>query len=388
MLDTVTLRIAFSLVAFSVLVLFYVGTYRGTRSAFSGWWVLSLLLYLVSAVMFLLNGTSVQALANPVGDMFGVAGSACVFAAASSLRLWQPPRLVLVAPAVAVLVIALLDDPAHDVWAGGPAFLGAMWCYYLLGTRQLWLIWRSRSESESAGHAFDVAVLSMTVCSGLVTVFYFLRWSLFLLVGPDSRLFNETVGPQSTTLLLLVLLVVVTYNMSALSQSQLTHELRVAATHDTLTGLLNRGAFEARAEEFVRRSRHEPSPGYVVMADFDDFKLLNDHYGHASGDQALAAFGTACRAELRDGEVAARLGGDEFVLLLPHRESRPPEQTVASIGRRLAAGGRRGDHPLPTVSFGIAAVDCAAGLEVSLARADAALYRAKGSGFGNAVRAE
>jgi diguanylate cyclase (GGDEF)-like protein len=387
-LDTITLRIAFSLIALCVLVLFYVGTYCSTRSAFSGWWVLSLLCYLLSAVLFLLNGTPVQVVANPAGNLVAIVGSACVYAAASSLRQWQPPLVGLLAPAVLVFVLSLLDDPAHDVWAGGPFFLAAMWGYYVLGTRELWLVWRSRSQSVSAGHAYDVAVLSMTACSALVGSFYFVRWCLFLTVGPDSDLFAQIGGAQITTLLLMILLVVVTFNMSALSQSQLTHELRVAATHDALTGLLNRGAFEARAEEFVRRSRHQPEPGFVVMADFDDFKLLNDHYGHASGDDALVAFGVACRAELRDGEVAARLGGDEFVLLLPPGGHRSPEETVSAIGRRLAAGARRGDHPLPTVSFGIAEVDFAAGLEVSLARADAALYRAKGSGFGNAVRAE
>jgi diguanylate cyclase (GGDEF)-like protein len=387
-LDTVTLRLAFSLTACCVLVLSYVGTYRETRSAFSGWWVLSLLLYPVSAGLFLLNGTPVQVIANPLGNFVAVVGSACVFAAAASLRQWQPSPVVLFAPAGLVLLVSLLDDPAHDVWAGGAVFLVGMWGYYLLGTRELWLVRRSPSQRESPSRPYDVAVLSMSVCSGLVTVFYFLRWCLFLTVGPDSGLFTILVGPQITTLLLMVLLVAVTFNMSALSQSQLTQELQRAATHDPLTGLLNRAAFEMKAEEFVRRSRHRQSGGFVVMADFDDFKLLNDHHGHASGDAALAAFGAACRAELRDGEVAARVGGDEFVLLLPERDHRPPEDTVAAIGRRLTASTRRGDNPLPTVSFGIAELDREAGLDVSLARADAALYRAKRSGLGNVVRSD
>jgi diguanylate cyclase (GGDEF)-like protein len=265
-----------------------------------------------------------------------------------------------------------------------------MCLYYVLGTRELIRSWRQRAQSESSGRAYAVAIMSMTVCSGAVAVFYFLRWLLFVTLGPESDVFHAAVGAQVTTMVLMLLLVVVTFNMSALSHSQLTHELTIAATQDSLTGLVNRAEFAARAEEFIRRSRHHAPgvpPGYVVMADFDDFKLLNDHYGHASGDAALAAFGSASRAELRDGDVAARLGGDEFVLLLPYREGRPPEQTVGAISDRLAAGARRGEHPLPTVSFGVAEVDCAAGLEVSLARADAALYRAKGSGFGRVVRA-
>jgi diguanylate cyclase (GGDEF)-like protein len=387
-LDTVTLRITFSLVALCVLVLFYVGTYRGTRSAFSGWWVLSLVLYFVSAVLFLFNDSDIQVVANPAANFAAVLGSACVYAAGRSLRQRRTSAGVLWLPAGIVLVVSLLDDPAHDVWTGGPVYLAAIFGYYLMGTWEVWRAWRQRAESHTASPGYDVALLSMTACSAVVTVFYAIRWCLFVTAGPDSDVFDHLVGSDVTTLLLLLLLVVVTFNMSALAQSQLTDELRVAATRDGLTGLLNRSAFGVRAETFVRRARHAAAPGYVVMADFDDFKLLNDHYGHASGDDALAAFGSACRAELREGDVAARLGGDEFVLLLPHRDGRTPEETVAALAGRLAAGARRGDHPLPTVSFGIAEVDCAAGLEVCLARADAALYRAKGTGFGNAVRAD
>lgn len=388
MLDTVTLRITFSLVAFCVLILFYAGTYRGTRSAFSGWWVLSLLLYLVSAVLFLFNDSPVQVVANPLANTAAVLGSACVYAAGRSLNQSRASPLIMLAPAGIVLVASLLDDPVHDVWTGGRVYLVAIWGYYLIGTRELWRAWRLRAENQSASHGYDVALQSMTACSAVVAVYYFIRWCLFLAVGPNSDLFLTLAGGNVTTLLLLVLLVVVTFNMSALAQSQLTDELRTAATRDALTGLLNRSAFETWAEAFVRGSRHLEVPGYVVMADFDDFKLLNDHYGHASGDDALAAFGSACRSELGEGDVAARLGGDEFVLLLPHRETRSPEETLRAIGERLAEGARRGDHPLPTVSFGIAEVDRAAGIEVSLARADAALYRAKRSGFGNVVRSE
>jgi diguanylate cyclase (GGDEF)-like protein len=189
-------------------------------------------------------------------------------------------------------------------------------------------------------------------------------------------------------MLLMVLLVVVTFNMSALAQSQLTRELQVAVAHDPLTGLLNRPAFQERAEELIAQAGGTDLCGYVVMSDFDDFKLLNDHYGHPTGDAVLVAFGAACRAELPSGDVAARLGGDEFALLLRPRPERPPEQTLAAISRRLAGGAARGAHPLPSVSFGICELDAEHGLAPALARADAALYRAKASGFGSVVRAD
>ena len=190
MLDTVTLRLSFGLIALCVLVLFYAATYRSTRSAFSGWWVLSLLLYLVSSSLFLLDGTSVQAVANPVGNAFGVGGSACVWAAAASLRGRRLPWTWLVVPPLLVLAASLLDDPAHDVWAGGPLFLAGMCAYFVLATRELSVLWRERPRGTRADRTYDAALLSMTASSGLVAVFYLLRWLLFLAVGPDSPTFR------------------------------------------------------------------------------------------------------------------------------------------------------------------------------------------------------
>ena len=381
-----TLRVAFGLIALCVLVLFYVATYRSTRSAFSAWWLLSLAAYLSSSVLFLLNGTPVQAVANPAGNLFGVAGSACVWAAASSLRDRRPPRPGLLVPPLLVFVASLLDDPAHDVWAGGTVFLTAMSAYYALGTRELWLLWRVRPRGGRADTTYDAAISSMAVSSALVALFYFLRLCVFTTAGPDSVLFTHYVGAQTTTLLLLVLLVVVTFNMSALAQYQLTRELQLAAMRDPLTGLLNRAGFQRRTDEVLAKA--SGPCGYVVMSDFDDFKLLNDHYGHATGDAVLAAFGAACQAELRPDDVAGRVGGDEFVLLLANGSDDAVERTLGAISKRLAEGAARGAYPLPSVSFGVAPLDPEAGLDTALARADAALYRAKRSGFGHVVRAD
>jgi diguanylate cyclase (GGDEF)-like protein len=350
--------------------------------------VLSLLLYLLSSALFLLNGTSLQQVANPLGNACGVAGSACVWAAASSLRDRRLPPTWLIVPPLVVLAASLLDDPGRDIWAGGPFFLLGLGGYMALATRDLWTLWRGRPRGAQADSTYDAALLSMTVSSGVVAAFYFVRWCLFVTIGPAAPAFRYVVGAQATTLLLMVLLVTVTFNMSALAQAQLTRELQVAATHDPLTGLLNRAAFQEGAEEHLAQAGGQGSRGYVVMADFDDFKLLNDHYGHPTGDAVLAAFGAACRGELLPGDLAARLGGDEFALLLRQRSGRAPEQTLEGIGRRLAAGAARGVHPLPSVSFGISELDPQEGLKQSLARADAALYRAKGTGFGSMVRAD
>ncbi|MDH2415589.1 GGDEF domain-containing protein [Nocardioides sp. CER19] len=392
MLDTVTLRVAFGLIALCGLVLFYAAAYRPTRSAFSGWWVLSLLCFLCSSSLFLSDNTSLQAVGEPLGKMFSVLGSACVWAAASSMRETMRDRRLpatwMVVPPVVVLLIALLDDPADKVWGGGAALLAGMTGYFALSARDMWLTWHERPVGGRRDAAYDAAVISMTALSVLVAAFYLLRLLLFVAFGPDSQVFEKVVGSQPTTLALMLLLVTVTFNMSSLSQAQLTRELQVAASQDPLTGLLNRAAFRQRVEELMTSAHRRAVCGYLVMSDFDDFKLLNDHYGHATGDAVLTAFGAACTAELRQRDLAARIGGDEFVLLLEERSDRRPEDVLQAVNKRLEAGAARGAHPLPTVSFGISELDPKDGLDACLARADAALYRAKGSGFGAVVRAD
>ena len=88
------------------------------------------------------------------------------------------------------------------------------------------------------------------------------------------------------------------------------------ASHDALTGLLNRRSYELLLDQAVSRARRYGWPFALVLLDLDDFKVLNDRYGHAAGDAALRAVGAELRAALRGGDVAARLGGDEFALLV------------------------------------------------------------------------
>jgi diguanylate cyclase (GGDEF)-like protein len=98
----------------------------------------------------------------------------------------------------------------------------------------------------------------------------------------------------------------------ALRMDLLVHD----ASHDSLTGLLNRRSYELLLGQAVSRARRYGWPFALVLLDLDNFKVVNDHYGHAAGDSALQAVGAELRASLRSGDVAARLGGDEFALLV------------------------------------------------------------------------
>jgi diguanylate cyclase (GGDEF)-like protein len=118
------------------------------------------------------------------------------------------------------------------------------------------------------------------------------------------------------------------------------------ASHDALTGLLNRRSYELLLDQAVARARRYGWPFALVLLDLDDFKVVNDRYGHAAGDAALRAVGTELRAALRSGDVAARLGGDEFALLVVGVEN------VSSLSPLLGRLKRALERAVPETTVG------------------------------------
>ena len=111
---------------------------------------------------------------------------------------------------------------------------------------------------------------------------------------------------------------------------RLQQELEHQATHDALSGCLNRPAILSFLAEQLKADAAKPEGPAAVFVDLDRFKSANDLYGHAVGDEILAAVGGRLRNILRPGDAAGRLGGDEFLRRLPSRR----------IGDRGAAPGR------------------------------------------------
>jgi diguanylate cyclase (GGDEF)-like protein/PAS domain S-box-containing protein len=98
--------------------------------------------------------------------------------------------------------------------------------------------------------------------------------------------------------------------------AMLSHRLSYQASHDALTGLVNRHEFEARLELALESCRHEGIEHALCFMDLDQFKVVNDTCGHTAGDELLKQLGVRMRATIREADTVARLGGDEFGLLL------------------------------------------------------------------------
>lgn len=378
-LDTATLRVAFGVMALVLGLLFYFSSYRYTRSPYSGWWCLALVFFLAGSAAFLLDGTSHQWWANPLGNVLLVHGGVAVWAGARSLREVRPQRWLFTGVPLVTLVASALDNPATNTWSGGPVFLGAMCLTIGLAARELWRLEPGYSRVR----------MPLAAAAAGMSVFYFGRTVAFLLEGQNGPTFVTYFGSAVTTLVTMVLLVVVSFSMSALSNEQQTRTLRMVATRDDLTGLLNRKAFLDMAAELLADPAVTQGTGALILADLDHFKSVNDTHGHAAGDVALQSFASACLNTVRSTDLVGRYGGEEFVLLLPGASAARAEMITGEISRHLAQVPTAGGLVMPTVSYGVALYDAGtSGVEDLIASADRALYMAKSQGRNRTVHSE
>lgn len=156
-----------------------------------------------------------------------------------------------------------------------------------------------------------------------------------------------------------------------------------AARTDSLTALLNRRAF---TEEGLGCLRNADRAVAVLAFDLDNFKSINDRFGHAAGDRVLQRFAATLRAELERTDIAGRLGGEEFAALLPGADQRIAIETAERVRKSFAAGAAfEGSEIATTVSVGIAMATRSRSLDEVLAEADRAVYTAKRAGR-NCVR--
>jgi diguanylate cyclase (GGDEF)-like protein len=169
----------------------------------------------------------------------------------------------------------------------------------------------------------------------------------------------------------------------AIENERLHRTVKRQAITDELTQLANRRRFTETLAVEVRRAERFGDPLALVLADLDDFKLINDQYGHQTGDEVLRRFADVLRENVRDFDLPVRYGGEEFAVLLPETGLDGGEQ----LARRLQAALQRlrlpeigGDRPPVTASFGVAAFPTARSAEELLSAADGALYRAKAAG--------
>jgi len=189
---------------------------------------------------------------------------------------------------------------------------------------------------------------------------------------------------QATRLLILLLAVLLaSIGFWAYRTKRTQLALRQLAQTDMLTGVDNRHHFTRRAQALLEACRRSGGTAGLVMMDLDNFKAINDRFGHATGDWALREVAKACRQVCRDKDLLGRLGGEEFAFLLVDRDL-GTSTTIARKCRELIAAIDSSDsgHAFRlTASFGVSGTSaCGFNLDALLAQADDALYRSKREG--------
>ncbi|NRF68033.1 GGDEF domain-containing protein [Aquincola sp. S2] len=162
-------------------------------------------------------------------------------------------------------------------------------------------------------------------------------------------------------------------------------QMEKLATHDGLTGCLNRSTIDAMLSHALERGRRDRSPVSFVLLDLDHFKLVNDQHGHRTGDAVLRAFARTVRERLRASDVFGRTGGEEFGVVLPGTDASGARRLLEQVRGAVEAMQVRDTigHPVRiTVSAGLAVADPASPISGDrlYGRADRALYEAKHGG--------
>jgi diguanylate cyclase (GGDEF)-like protein len=162
--------------------------------------------------------------------------------------------------------------------------------------------------------------------------------------------------------------------------------LQAIAIRDGLTRIFNRSHFMDMARIEVAKSVRHAAPLSLLILDADDFKRVNDQYGHQTGDVVLQTLARTCADNLREHDILARYGGEEFVVLLPATEGASARRVAEKLRAAIEAAQITTESPphvrlVVTVSIGMSSLgDSEHDLKAMFARADAALYQSKREG--------
>jgi len=222
------------------------------------------------------------------------------------------------------------------------------------------------------------ALLLLTLCSALGSVLVTLMLARLLGLTGSGYIYSGILG--TVVPLIMVPLTMTRIIRLTVELGEAHVQLHYLATHDSLTSAYNRSYFMSRFEAERQRAQKIHAPLSVMMIDVDEFKSINDCYGHIGGDIALEAIARAIQTPLRPQDIFARYGGEEFIVLLP--ETALDEACeIAEQVRRSAATAQvaiQEETISITVSIGLSSAE--QGLAHVIDRADAALYEAKRRG--------
>lgn len=354
--------------------LFVVFWLRARAAPWFAWWSAALLLGSGTSTLFMLRASAENFFTIGIGNTLLIAAFVCTWQGARAFE--RRPALWL--PTIGVPGLWLAAACIPEVMQSVPTriVLSSSLCAPLL-MMAAYEFWRGRAEPLPSRWP-------VTAIFGSLALFFALRIPLIgVLPFPFGA---QPVQPGwigafnlimfGHTLLLVVLVV-------SLSKERLEFDQRTKAQTDPLTGALNRRAFMSYGARLLQRHAYERAPLCLLFLDLDDFKSLNDRFGHSGGDDVLTRFVALVNASIRPTDFLFRIGGEEFCCLLPHTTTEQAHRVAERIRFQfeMATVDVAGSPVRATASLGIASTDAFGyDLDTLMRRADMAVYAAKRAG--------
>lgn len=370
-LDTTTLFAAIMIVLWTMAVALAVAGHGRRQDAYWRSWVVANLVLGVAVAVYTFDWQLPPLAALTLPNCLLIYGFSLRWRAAREFSHRAAPAWLVWMPALAFLAIG-----APSVFISyAPAFVLSNGILAALAMATAWEFWRDRHDGLPSRYALVAAY-------GAIGASFAWRvaQSLFETASLPPYL------PQDTALVIHLIVGVLYAVASSAFALSLAYErtnaaLRYTATHDALTGLLNRGAFEAALHEALNKVPHRPFA--LAVFDIDHFKQVNDRYGHAAGDEALRVCARVCIEETDHTSLVARIGGEEFAIILhdvgPEQACREVERIRRAVAAQLVTVGP--ERLRLTVSGGVCHSNAAPKDFDTLMRvADAGLYKAKNKG--------
>ncbi len=356
------------------LLLLFVWAQNTTITAVA-WWGFAHLVRAASVVLFGLYGSVPDVVSIDIANALLFTAFALTWTGARLFDHRRPQPILLFAGAALWLMVSRLPAVESSYNIRVLIASGVITAYTWATAYEFW---RGRSEPLVSRWP----AIFMLFAHGSL---YLLRtpFGAMLPFSPTGNEVFESVWMTVLSFEALLFTIAIAFILLAMAKERTEHRHKTAALVDPLTGIANRRAFLQDSEAQLKRQSTHPRPIAVMLLDLDNFKSINDRFGHAMGDRVLQLFANVGSRCMRRMDLFGRLGGEEFAALLfdatRERALEIAEEIRASFA--VATSEVEGRAVVATVSIGIVvSQDAVLDLSALLAQADHALYRAKDNG--------
>jgi diguanylate cyclase (GGDEF)-like protein len=356
------------------LLLLFVWVQNTTITAVA-WWGFAHLLRAISVVLFGLYGSVPDVVSIDISNAILFTAFALTWTGARVFDHLRPQPILLFGGAALWLVACRLPLVAESFNVRVLISSGIITAYTWATAYEFW---RGRSEPLVSRWPAIFMLFAHGALYLLRTPFgAMLPWS------PTRNDVFESVWLTVLSFEALLFTIAIAFILLAMAKERTEQRHKTAALIDPLTGIPNRRAFLQDAEAQLKRQALNPRPLAVMLLDLDNFKSVNDRFGHATGDRVLQVFAEISSRAMRRMDLFGRLGGEEFAALLFDVTRERAVAIAEEVRVSFAAASREvdGRPVLATVSIGmVASHDAGLDLAALLAQADHALYHAKDNG--------